>query len=149
MKTRGLMLIAVLFSGATFAQTTSVKVKSQPGNEGTTAKGNATAKSAVIAENEAATTANTQSTIAFEKDISGTTGLLESTASEIKGTADDQINTAVETGKQSTIQVAQGIKNTLNTSAGISGSLLKTTNLKIAPVKINTRIISTTGLFIR
>lgn len=138
MKTRGLMLIAILFSGAAFAQnatvkteqTASVKVKSQTGNEGPTAKGNVTVKSAVMAENEAA-------------------GLLENTASEVKGTADEHINTTIETGKQSTVHAAQGIKNTLNTSAGISGNLLKTTNLKVAPVKINTRIISTTGLFIR
>ena len=145
MKTRGLMLIAILFSGATFAQsatvkteqTASVKVKSQPGNEGTTAKGNATVKSAVVAEIEAPAL------------LESTASEVKSTASEVKGSADEHVNTAIETGKQSTVQAAQGIKNTLNTSAGISGNLLKTTNLKIAPVKINTRIISTTGLFIR
>jgi hypothetical protein len=120
MKTSGLMLIAILFSGATFAQDATVKAEQT--TSVTTAKGNATVKSDITADNQ---------------------------ASAIKSTADEKMNTAMETGKQSTVHLAQGIKSSLNTSAGISGNLLKTTNLKIAPVKINTRIVSRTGLFIR
>lgn len=136
------MLIAFLCSGTAFAQKATVKAEQT--TSVTTTKGNATVKSDVAADHQAATTANanTQSAITLEKDLSGT-------ASEVKGTADEHINTAIEAGKQSTVQVAQGIKSTLNTSAGISGSLLKTTNLKIAPVRINSQIISRTGLFIR
>ncbi|SIO50058.1 hypothetical protein [Chitinophaga niabensis] len=148
MKTRGLMLIALLISGAAFAQnttvkteqTTSVTVKARSGNEEATAKGNATVKSDAAVHNDAETIS--QSTIALEKDISGTTF-------DMKDAADQKMNAVVETGKQSTASMAQGIKNTLNSSAGISGGLMKTTSLKIAPVKINSQIISRTGLFIR
>lgn len=148
MKTRGLMLIAFLCSGTAFAQKATVKTEQT--TSVTTTKGNATVKSDITADHQAGTAnANSQSAITLEKDLSGTASEVKGTASEVKGIADEHINTAIEAGKQSTVQVTQGIKNTLNTSAGISGSLLKTTNLKIAPVRINSQIISRTGLFIR
>ncbi|WP_343304278.1 hypothetical protein AAHN97_22140 [Chitinophaga niabensis] len=149
MKTRGLMLIAFLCSGTVFAQKATVKTEQT--TSVTTTKGNATVKSDIAADHQDGTdaNANSQSAITLEKDLSGTTSEVKGTASEVKGIADEHINTAIEAGKQSTVQVTQGIKNTLNTSAGIGGSLLKTTNLKIAPVRINSQIISRTGLFIR
>ena len=137
MKTRGLMLIAILFSGATFAQ--NATVKAEQATSVTTAKGNASVQAE---QATSVTTAKGNATV--KSDITA-----DHQASAIKSTADEKMNTAIETGKQSTVHLAQGIKNTLNSSAGISGNLLKTTALRIAPVKINTRIISRTGLFIR
>jgi len=171
MKTTGvLMLMAFLCSGTAFAQSTTVKAEQRANvnaktnaaslEKETRLEAGSTQQVSANGQSQAGSTqqkpVNSQLQVISTSETSTNGQLQAISTSEVRDLAEQKMNTAIETGNHITAQTVQSVTNTahslkttLNTSAGTSANLLKSTNLKIRPARINTQIISSAGLLIR
>lgn len=162
MRTKGLMFIALFISGATFAQTATVKQEQQVktnSNAGTktaairtSSETNAGSTSAVSADQanaqaNAAHKGKTEVTVdpsavttAKEAAKSHAEAGLETgiaTGEAVKGHVESGLETGIETGnqlKEQTIKTGKTIRNAVQ----VNGTLNNSLKIKAAPVKLNT-----------
>lgn len=152
MKANGLMAIALLFSGAAFAQqasvktTTNVNSQASAGNTSLGAGSTTSSSSAVIVNSGNNTTAGSndaQISSAGSASITSVESAGNITAHQATGAAiavENTVGNTLQTAGTAGLKLENKVSNTIKPATGINSTLNHTLNIQSAPIRINTRI---------
>jgi hypothetical protein len=149
MKTKGLMFIALLFSGATFAQTATVKHEQQVKVSSST-QVDATGT-------QAAANTNTSAAAGGESAVTVDPSAVSAAKGEVKSNVESGVKTGVEAashvekqtvkaGKATVQQVNNVTATAARSTMHVNGAVNNSLKVNAAPVKVNTLTTGAIGL---
>jgi hypothetical protein len=140
MKAKGLMAIALLFSGAAFAQQTSVKTNGKVTANSQTSANATTGNAGMSASNTATVHVQSNSAVQAAQTANGQLNTMATTAASTSAGAQNGVNGTLRTTATTGAKLENTATSSVKTAAHMNATVNQAMKIKAAPVRINTHI---------